>query len=95
MDDLNFSEITLPPFKSTIVTPKEISDLNYAKLRVGSILNKKSLAITGQTALITYIRRNWPEHLKDLVLKANQENISPEQLFIELLENDIKKGTKN
>lgn len=89
-DDLDFSKVRLPDFPKTRVDIGSLPDLIYAKFRVAAKLNKKSLMQNGQTAIITYVRRNWPEHFKELQVEATRRGITPEECFIQLLEEDMK-----
>ena len=64
----------------------ELSKLDYAKIKVISRLIKKSIAAIIQTAVLTYLSRNWEEHEKRLIVEANATGKTPEELFVELAE---------
>jgi len=86
--NVNWSKVVLPKPKNARPQVGELSDLDYWKLVVASKLVKKSLAAMLQTAVYTYCSRNWEEHEKRLILEANKEGITPEEMFVKLAQQD-------
>jgi hypothetical protein len=79
--------------KVTLLTPKnarpqvgELGTLDYWKLVVASKLVKKSIAAMLQTAVYTYLTHNWEEHERRLQVEAQSQGKTPEQLFMELID---------
>jgi len=75
--------------KSTRLQSSEVATLDYCKLVVASKLLKKSVAAVLQTALYTYLAKNWEEHEKRLVAEATRLGVEPEELFVLLLTQEL------
>lgn len=88
---MDWEKISVPDPKNARPQVGELGSLDYWKLIVATKLIKKSLAATLQTAVYTYLSRNWPEHEKRLVVMANQQGITPEDLFMSMVEEESKK----
>jgi len=86
-DGLNWAEIDLKGVKTAFKTT-DIGRLDAAKLRVMSELLKKTLSSTVQTAIYTYIGRNWPEARQRLEVEAQIAGTTPEKLFNSII-NDL------
>lgn len=89
-EDLDFSKIDIPESKTPRLYSSPLSQLDYAKILVISKLIKKSQSAIAQTAILTYLNRNWEKHLKRLCVEAKQKGITPEEYFEELLKSDSK-----
>ena len=83
------AKINLPEIKSTKIQIQKLGKLDYAKLLVACALIEKSVSQTGQTAIYTYLSRNWPQHEERLQVEANSRGISLEEAFIELLNESL------
>lgn len=81
---MDVSKLNLPEPKNSRINSAPVADLDYYKFKVGCKLKKKSLSTGGQTALYTYVLRNWPEDEQRLILEANRRGMSPEDLFMQL-----------
>ena len=90
--DCDWSKVSIPKPSKTQARPQsgEVSDLDWAKLMVTGELIKKSSAQIMQTALLTYLNRNWPKHLERLHVVANRENIAIEQAFERILSGELE-----
>lgn len=87
---MDWSKIKLPSPKNPRPQVGELSDLDYWKLVVASKLLRKSIAAMLQTAIYTYLSRNWEEHEKRLQIEANKEGLTPEEMFVKLAGDDSK-----
>jgi hypothetical protein len=85
---MDVSKLNLPDPKNPRVNSAPIADLDYYKFKVGCKLKRKSLATGGQTALYTYVLRNWPEDEQRLIVEANKRGMTPEELFTKLATED-------
>jgi hypothetical protein len=81
---MDLSKLSLPEPKNPRVNSAPIADLDYYKFKVGCKLKRKSLSTGGQTAVYTYVLRNWAEDEQRLIVEANRRGITPEELFIQL-----------
>ncbi|MBD2261397.1 hypothetical protein [Pseudanabaena sp. FACHB-2040] len=92
MKDCDWSKVTLPRPSKAQSRPSigELSDLDWAKLMVVSKLIHKSIASVLQTAVITYLNRNWHNHLERLHIVANRENISIEEAFEKIVKEELE-----
>jgi hypothetical protein len=88
--DLNWGEVGLEGENQRINQSALISAKDHAQLKVASLLQGKSIAQTVQTAVITYLRRNWKEHLKLLDVVSAREGISREEAFIKVHSEELK-----
>jgi hypothetical protein len=88
---MDWSKIRLPAPKTPRPQVGELSTLDYWKMVVASKLIKKSLAATLQTAVYTYLSRTWEEHEKRLLIEASKEGLSPEEMFMRLVNDDQEK----
>lgn len=61
-----------------------LGTLDYAKLLVISKLIGKPIANIIQTAIYTYLSRNWAEHETRLIVEAKSKGLTPEELFSQL-----------
>jgi len=92
---MDISKIVLPenlPTKD--IKASELAPLDVAKLRVASRLLKKSIGAVVQTAIYTYVRKCWADHEDLLIAEANQQGITPEEMFSRLLEESLTEGSK-
>jgi len=83
---MDWESLDLPKAKNSRPRCGDLALYDYWRLHVASKLIKKSLAQTLQTAALTYLGRNWPEHEKRLAIEARQQGKTPEALFLELCE---------
>jgi hypothetical protein len=86
--DLDYTKIDIPEYPKPRIFSAELAQLDFAKLRVMGKLKKKSQGALAQTALYTYIIRNWPEDCKRLCVEAKQKGVTPEEYFQQLLNDD-------
>lgn len=82
---MDWSKVDLPDVKPTRFQCGELSRLDHWKMVVASKLLKKSIAAMIQTAVYTYLAKNWEEHEKRLIVEAAREGITPEEMFVKLL----------
>jgi len=87
--EMDWSKINLPEKKPLRFQCGELSTLDHWKLTVASRLLKKSAASMIQTAIYTYLSRNWEEHENRLIVEANRLGITPEEMFVRLTEEDL------
>lgn len=85
---MDWSKIELPEAKPARFQCGELSRLDHWKVVVASKLVKKSYASTVQTAVYTYLARNWDEHEKRLIVEAAAAGISPEEMFLRLIQDE-------
>ena len=78
--EMSWVEVDVSKVKTAFKTA-DIGALDAAKLRVMASLLKKTLSATVQTAIYTYIARNWEESLQRLEVESKLLGISPETLF--------------
>lgn len=86
--DMDWSQVKVPNPKNARPQTGELGTLDYWKLVVASKLIKKSLAAMLQTAVYTYLSRNWDEHEKRLQIEANKAGISPEEMFMRMIDEE-------
>ncbi|MBW4523413.1 MAG: hypothetical protein KME16_27555 [Scytolyngbya sp. HA4215-MV1] len=86
--DMDWSKVDLPAPKNPRPQCGELGDLDYWKMVVASKLIKKSIAAMIQTAVYTYLSRNWEEHEKRLQIEATREGVTPEEMFMKLSSED-------
>ncbi|MCG8365817.1 MAG: hypothetical protein MJA27_21100 [Pseudanabaenales cyanobacterium] len=79
----------MPPIEDTKIQIQKLAKLDYAKVLVICKLTEKSLSQAGQTALYTFLQRTWAQHEERLIFEAAQEGVSPEEKFIQLVENAL------
>ena len=88
--ELDWSGIDLPQGNGRIPQSGLINGKDLVQFRVICKLLGKTGAQVVQTAVITYLRRNWKEHLKMLDFVAAREGLSREealkQIFLKELE---------
>jgi hypothetical protein len=87
-EDLDYNQINIPEYQKPRIYTAELGQLDFAKLKVMGKLKKKSQGAIAQTALYTYICKNWPDDFKRLCVEAKQKGISPEEYFEQLLNDD-------
>jgi hypothetical protein len=87
--DMDWEKIELPDIKPTRFQCGELATLDHWKLVVASKLIKKSVASMIQTAVYTYLQRNWEEHEKRLIVEATRAGITPEEMFTRLITGEI------
>lgn len=85
---MDWDKVHLPPPKTPRPQVGELGTLDYWKIVVASKLIKKSIAAILQTAVYTYLSRTWEEHEKRLIVEANRQGITPEEMFMKLVEED-------
>jgi hypothetical protein len=85
MSTIDWSVVRIPEIRDARVLSGKLSQLDYAKLLIGSKLMNRSLAGNAQSALTVYVRKNWVEHEKLLIVEANQHGLTPEQYIEKLL----------
>jgi len=88
LPEMDWSKINLPEKKPLRFQCGELSTLDHWKLTIASRLLKKSVASMIQTAVYTYLSRNWEEHENRLIVEANRLGITPEEMFVRLTEED-------
>jgi hypothetical protein len=84
-DPMDWEKVKIPQPKNPRPQSGEIGTLDYWKLVVASKLIKKSLASCIQTAVYTYLQRNWEEHEKRLNIEARSQGVTPEELFMKFV----------
>lgn len=87
---LNYLEIKIPNYKVTRINSAPLSSLDFARFKVGCKLKRRSLSSNAQSALTMYILRCWEEDEKRLIVEANRLEITPEELFNRLANDDIE-----
>ncbi len=85
---MDWSKVELPEVKPTRFQCGELSRLDHWKMVVASKLLKKSIASMIQTAVYTYLSRNWEEHEKRLMAEATAQGTTPEEMFQKLIKDD-------
>lgn len=88
--DIDWTKIRLPIEARRINQSGTVSAKDFAMLSVAAKLLGKGLAAVVQTALITYLRRNREEHLKMLDFVASREDISREEAFTKIFNDELK-----
>jgi hypothetical protein len=78
--EFNWAELDLTKVK-TQFKASDIGTLDAAKLRVMAFLLNKTLTACVQTALYTYISRNWSDAQDRLTVEAQLRGMSSEELF--------------
>ena len=68
----------------------QLATLDYAKLLVISKLIGKPINAIIQTAIYTYLSRNWAEHETRLAVEARSKGLTPEEYF-----NQLAAGTED
>lgn len=86
---MDWNKLKLPAPKNPRPQVGELGTLDYWKLVVVSKLIKKSLAAILQTAVYTYISRTWDEHEKRLIVEATKEGLTPEDMFMRLVNEEM------
>ena len=92
LPDCDWSKVSIPKPSRTQSRPQsgELSDLDWAKLVVSTALIHKSQAAVLQTAVLTYLDRNWPKHLERLHVLAQGEGISIEEAFEKIVKGELE-----
>lgn len=85
MESIDWSKVVIPKDKDTRVFSGKLSQLDYAKIVIGSNILNRSLSANAQSALTAYVRRNWVDHEQALIVEARQKGISPEELANQIL----------
>lgn len=85
MDSIDWSKVEIPTVKDTRVFSGKLSQLDYAKMVIGSAILNRSLSANAQSALTNYVRRNWSDHEQALIIEARQKGITPEELVNQIL----------
>ncbi|PSN12325.1 hypothetical protein C7271_23660 [filamentous cyanobacterium CCP5] len=85
---MDWKSMELPKPKNPRPQVGELGLYDYWRLVVASKLVKKSVAAILQTAVITYLERNWEKHETRLTLEANEQGISPEEMFLRYVNDD-------
>lgn len=85
---MEWCQLKLPDPGSTRIQAGALSRLDYYKLRVITKLIGKSAAAVYQTAILTYLDRNWSKHEERLTVEATSQGISIEELFTKLAEEE-------
>lgn len=80
---MDWDSMELPTPKNSRPRCGELGAYDYWRMHVAAKLVKKSLAQTMQTAVHTYLKRNWEEHEQRLRIEAKQQGKTPEELFLE------------
>ena len=83
---MEWDKVKLPPIEDTKIHIQKLAKLDYAKVLVICELTGKSLSQAGQTAFYTFLQRTWVQHEERLIFEAAQEGVSPEEIFMQLLE---------
>ena len=87
---IDWGKLKLPKLTSTRLQATEIADLDYHKIKLASKVLKKSMSSILQTAVYTYLGKNWKEHEDRLIIKAVELNMSIEELAEKLLNDEIE-----
>jgi hypothetical protein len=61
-----------------------LSTLDAAKLIVIARLQQRSVAAIIQEAVLTYLKETWEANEDRLIVEANRQDKTPEELFVEL-----------
>lgn len=88
---MDWKSMELPKPRNPRPQVGELSLYDYWRLVVSAKLVKKSIAAILQTAVITYLERNWEKHETRLTLEANEKGISPEEMFMQYVGEDSEK----
>ena len=86
---MDWDKIDLPDPKERSPKSGKLSNLDYYKLLVASRIIRKSVMQTIQTAILTYLNRNWKDHEDRIIMEAKQRGITPEQLFEAIAKDEI------
>lgn len=92
---MDWSKIKVPEPTRGVTRPTSgaLSTLDAFKLVVISKLINKSVAAIIQTAILTYLNRNWEDHETRLLVEANRLGLTPEELFNRLAQGEeVKDG---
>ncbi|MEO0986875.1 MAG: hypothetical protein AAFY20_15165 [Cyanobacteria bacterium J06639_14] len=87
---MDWSKVKLPKGRTTKIQASELAELDHAKLYVASKLIKKSISAILQTAVYTYLSRNWLAHEERLQAKAAQMGLDPEDLFSKIVNDEVE-----
>ena len=87
---MDWSKIDLPDPPNSRPQTGELGRLDYWKLSVASKLIKKSLAATLQTAVLTYLKQNWPDHEARLQIEASNKGLTVEEMFEKIAQGEIE-----
>lgn len=85
---MNWSEMKLPRPKNPRPQVGELSNYDYWRFVVAGKLTRKSMAAVAQTAVLNYLQRVWPEHESRLAIEANEQGLTPEELFMKYVEEE-------
>jgi len=89
---MDWDKVDLSGVKAANPKTGRLSPLDFAKLTVAGKLIRKSAAACIQTAILTYLQRNWEEHERRLSFEAKERGMSPEDLFSGLAKGEIDLG---
>jgi hypothetical protein len=85
MTSVDWDKVKIPEVRDTRVFSGKLSQLDYAKILIGSKIMNRSLSANAQSALTNYVRRNWADHEQAVIVEAKQKGLSPEEYISELL----------
>lgn len=86
---MDWENVKLPKEKRPKrLTCGELADLDHWKLIAASKILRKSVASTTQTAIYTYLGKNWADHEARIKAEALALGISPEEMFERLINGD-------
>jgi hypothetical protein len=89
-EKMDWDKIELPKQREKYPKSGELGLLDYWKLYVSAKLIRKSIMSVIQTAILTYLNRNWQLHEERLNAEAKQLNITPEDLFQKIVNKEIE-----
>ena len=92
---MDWDKVDLQPESDRKSVRADLSLLDYVKLRVVSKLLRKSIQSTVQTAIYTYLQRNWKDYEDRLTVEAKTLGLTPEEYFSELAKPDVTKDYRN
>lgn len=88
---MDWKSMDLPKPRNPRPQVGELGLYDYWRLVVASKLIKKSIAAILQTAVISYLEHNWEKHETRLTLEANEQGLTPEEMFMRYVNEDADK----
>lgn len=91
VSEMDWEKIDIPPISDPASMPKsgKLSPLDYWKLFLASVAIRKSIAQVLQTAVLTYLDRNWEKHEERLEIEARHQNMTLEEYIQKLIDDEL------
>ncbi|MGL5075416.1 MAG: hypothetical protein ACRDBG_06175 [Waterburya sp.] len=86
---MNWEQLELPEPPKAMPRTGDLSVLDYWKLYLVTKAIKKSLMSVVQTALLTYLQRNWDAHEERLKVEAKLKNLTLEEYCQKLINKEL------